>query len=73
MQPLCAVSRASTKVTISKHQTPEVIVDNGLLLFAVSIWDYFANIIFPESHILPDSLTIPYYLLNDWDYKHHGR
>ena len=45
MQPLCAVTRASTKVTISKNQTAEVIADNELLMFAVSIRGYFANII----------------------------
>ena len=45
MQPLCAVSRVSTKVTISKNQTAEAIVDNELLMFAVSIRGYFANII----------------------------
>ena len=45
MQPLCAVSRASTKVTISQNKTVEVVVDNELLMFAVSIRGYFANII----------------------------
>ena len=45
MQPLCAVSMASTKVTISHTQTAEVFVDNELLMFAVSIRGYFANII----------------------------
>ena len=45
MQPICAVSRASTKVTISKNQTAEVIVDNELFLFAILIQGYFANII----------------------------
>ena len=45
MQPLCTVSRAPTKVTIRTNQTAEVIVDNELLMFAVSIRGYFASII----------------------------
>ena len=49
MQPLCAVSRASAKVTISQNQTAEVFVGNELLLFEVSIRGYF-DIISP---ILP--------------------
>ena len=73
MQPLCAVSRESTKVTLSQNLTAEVIVDNELLMFAVSIRGYFANIISPESHILPDNLTILYCLLNDWNNRHHSR
>ena len=48
MQPLCAVSTASTKVTISQNQTAEVLDDNKLLMFAFSIRDYFANIISPR-------------------------
>ena len=48
MQPLSAVSRASTKVTISQNQTAEVFVDNELLMIAVLIRGYFANIISPR-------------------------
>ena len=53
---------ASTTVTVNQHQTAEVFVDNELLMFAVSIRDYFASII-PELHILPDNLTILHCLL----------
>ena len=53
MQPLCAVSRISTKVTISQNQAAEVFVDNELLVFAVSIRGYFANIISPSHLFYP--------------------
>ena len=50
MQPLRAVPRASTKVTISQNQTAEVFVDNELLMFAVWIRGYLDNNISP-SHL----------------------
>ena len=53
MQPLCAVSRASTKVTISQNQTAEVIADNELLMFAVSIRAILPTSFRPESIVYP--------------------
>ena len=50
MQPLSAIFRASTKITISQNQTAEVFVATELLVFAVSIRGYFANVISP-SHL----------------------
>ena len=73
MQPLCAVSRASTKVTISHDQSAEVFVDNELLMFAVSIRGYFGNIISPRSPTLPDNSTILHCLLNYWNHRYHSR
>ena len=73
MQPLCVVSRAPTKVTVSKNQAAEVIIDTELLMFAVSIRDYFANIISSSHIILPDNLTNHYCLLNDQNHRHHNR
>ena len=73
MQPLRAVSRTSTKVTISQNQTAQVFVNNELLMFAVSIRAILSTSFRAESPILSDNLTILFCSLNDWNHRYQSR
>ena len=64
MQSLCAVSRISTKVTISQNKAAEVFVDNEF-----RYGDILPTSFRPESPILSDNLKILYCLLNDWNHS----
>ena len=58
MQPLCAVSRASTKVTISQNQTVEVIVDNELWYSQFQYGAILPTSFRPESPIFVFAATL---------------